>query len=64
LVAKAVLLVGVLPFTEPFPKIPILYNVLWKTLLYVLAVFSIQVFEEIMRALLKHRSLASVGDEL
>jgi hypothetical protein len=31
LVAKAVLIVGVLPFMEPFPKLPIVYNVLWKT---------------------------------
>jgi hypothetical protein len=37
LVAKAVLIVGVLPFMEPFPKIPTIYNVLWKTLLYAFA---------------------------
>ena len=64
LVAKTVLIVGVLPFMEPFPKIPILYNVLWKTLLYALAAFLIQVFEEVIRALLKHGGLAPVGDEL
>jgi hypothetical protein len=61
LVAKAVLLVGVLPFMEPFPKILTLYDVRWETLLYVFAVFSIQVLEETIRALLKHQSLASVG---
>jgi hypothetical protein len=64
LVAKAVLLVGVLPFMEPFPKIPILYNVLWKTLLYALAALLIQVLEEVIRALLKHGGLAPAWDVL
>jgi hypothetical protein len=52
LVAKAVLIVGVLLFMEPFRKIPITHNVLWKILLYVLAAFMIQVVEEVIRALL------------
>lgn len=64
LVAKAVLLVGVLPFMEPFPKIPILYNVLWKTLLYTVAAIMIQLLEEIMRSLLKHGGLAPAWDVL
>jgi hypothetical protein len=64
LVAKAVLIVGVLPFMEPFPKIPIIYNVLWKTLLYTLAAVIIQVIEEVIRVLLKHGGLASVWDAL
>jgi hypothetical protein len=64
LVAKAVLLVGVLPFMEPFPKIPILYNVLWKTLLYALAAVMIQVLEEVIRAVLTHGDLAPVWDAL
>jgi hypothetical protein len=59
-----VLLVGVLPFMEPFPKIPIIYNVLWKTLLYTLATVIIQVIEEVIRVLLKHGGLASVWDAL
>jgi hypothetical protein len=64
LAAKAVLLVGVLPFMEPFPKIPILYNVLWKTLLYALAAVLIQVLEEVIRTLLKYGGLAPVWDTL
>lgn len=64
LVAKAVLFVGVLPFMEPFPRIPITYNVLWKTLLYALAAFVIQVLEEIIRSLLRHDGLAPAWDML
>jgi hypothetical protein len=64
LVAKAVLIVGVLPFMEPFRKMPITYNVLWKTLLYTLAAFVIQLIEEIIRSLFKHDSLAPAWDML
>src|SRR5262245_26860778 len=64
LVAKVVLLVGVLPFMELFPKIPIIDNVVWKTLLYTLAAVIIQVLEEVIRVLLKHDGLASAWDAL
>ena len=64
LVAKVILIVGVLPFMEPFPKIPIMYNVLWKTLIYLLAAFIIQSLEEVIRLLLKHSSLAPAWDAL
>ncbi|MGH8064591.1 MAG: hypothetical protein ACRERE_05010 [Candidatus Entotheonellia bacterium] len=62
LVAKAVLIVGVLPFMEPFRKIPIIYNVLWKTMLYWLAAIMIQLLEEVIRSLLKHGGLAPAWD--
>ena len=62
LVAKAVLVVGVLPFMEPFPKTPITYNVLWKTMLYWLAAIMIQVLEEVIRSLHKHGGLAPAWD--
>jgi hypothetical protein len=58
IVAKVVLVVGVLPFMEPFPKVPIVYNVLWKTLLYVLGAIVIQVLEEALPLLVRHESLA------
>jgi hypothetical protein len=57
-VAKVMLVVGVLPFMEPFPKIPIVFNVLWKTLLYMLGAFVFQVLEEAVPLLLRHESLA------
>lgn len=45
LVAKAILLVEFLPFLHPFPTTPILYNAVWKTLIYWLAAFVVQVFD-------------------
>jgi hypothetical protein len=63
-IAKVVMVVGVLPFMEPFPKIPIIYNVLWKTLLYMLGAFIFQVLEEALPLLLKGQSLAPVWDHV
>ncbi|MBV9386812.1 MAG: hypothetical protein JOZ78_10340 [Chroococcidiopsidaceae cyanobacterium CP_BM_ER_R8_30] len=46
--AKVVLIADFLPFLEPFPKIPIIYNVIWKTLIYWLVGVVVQVIEHIM----------------
>src|SRR6478735_12170249 len=42
LIAKAIVLVEVLPFLRPFPSTPIFYNALWKTLIYWLAAVAVQ----------------------
>lgn len=63
-VAKVVMVVGVLPFMEPFPQIPIIYNVVWKTFLYMLGALMFQVLEEAIPLLLKHQSLAPALDQI
>jgi hypothetical protein len=63
-VAKVVMVVGVLPFMAPFPRIPIIYNVAWRTLLYMIGAFIFQVLEEALPLLLKGQSLAPVWDHL
>jgi hypothetical protein len=63
-VAKVVMVVGVLPFMEPFPQIPIIYNVMWKTFLYVLGALIFQVLEEAVPSLLRHQGLTPVLDEI
>jgi predicted membrane protein len=45
LAAKVVLVAGFLPFLQPFPEIPIIYNVLWKTSIYWLVGIGFQVLE-------------------
>lgn len=63
-VAKVVLIVGILPFMEPFRKIPIVYNVLWKTVLYCLVALLVQMLEDAIPALFKHDSLAQALSEI
>jgi hypothetical protein len=63
-VAKVVMVVGILPFMKPFPKIPIIYNVLWRTLLYMLGALIFQVLEEVLPLLLKGQSLAPAWDHV
>ena len=62
--AKVVLIVGVFPFMEPFPKIPIGYNVLWKTVIYTLASLLVQLLERGIELLWQRGSLTGVSDVL
>jgi hypothetical protein len=58
--AKVILLTEMLPFMEPFPKIPIVYNVVWKTLIYWVGAIIFQLLEPAIRA----RSLTAALDLL
>ena len=48
LVAKAVLLADLLPFVNHFPGKPLIYNVLWKTGIYVAAAVVIHYLEHLI----------------
>ena len=48
LVAKVVLLADLLPFINRFPAKPLMYNVAWKTLLYVLASLVVHYLEHLL----------------
>ncbi len=45
LVAKAILLADLLPFVNHFPDKPLIYNVLWKTMIYAIAALIIHGLE-------------------
>ncbi len=64
LAAKVILIVGVLPFMRPFRPIPIIYNVLWKTGIYWIVAFLVQVLDQAVRLLLRHEPLRNVLNEL
>lgn len=57
LVAKVLIIVGLLPFMRPFPRTPIIYNVLWKTLVYTAAAISLQLGERAIDLLWAHKPL-------
>ena len=48
LVAKVILVAGFLPFLEPFPEIPLVHNVLWKTLVFWLLAMVFQILEQVL----------------
>ena len=47
-VAKVMLLADLLPFVNRFPEKPLIYNVVWKTLIYVLAALVVHYLEHLV----------------
>jgi len=47
-VAKVVLLADLLPFVNRFPEKPLIYNVVWKTAIYVLAALVVHYLEHLV----------------
>lgn len=47
-VAKVVLIVDLLPFVNRYPDKPLIYNVVWKTLIYVSAALLVRILEELI----------------
>ncbi|GJM22824.1 MAG: hypothetical protein DHS20C15_27390 [Planctomycetota bacterium] len=48
IVAKVVLLVDMLPLLNRFPERPLIYNVVWKTLIYFIAAFAVRYLEKLI----------------
>ena len=48
LVGKVILIADKLPFINRFPEKPLIYNVVWKTLIYILAVFVVRYVEHVI----------------
>ena len=47
-VAKVVLIVDLVPFVNQFPEKPLIYNVTWKTTIYVVAALIVRILEELI----------------
>jgi len=48
IVAKVILVVDLMPFVNKFPDKPLIYNIVWKTFIYVLAVLLARYLEHII----------------
>ncbi len=48
LVGKVVLVANKLPMIDKFPNKPLIYNVVWKTMIYILAVFVVRYIEHLV----------------
>ena len=56
-VAKVVLIVDMLPFVNRYPHKPLIYNIMWKTLIYVLAALAVRYIEHLLPFIERYDSL-------
>jgi hypothetical protein len=63
-VGKVVLITDKLRFINQFPDKPLIYNVVWKTLIYALAAFLIRYLERLIHFLSRYGSLSSANHHL
>jgi hypothetical protein len=57
LVGKVVLLSDEIPIMKRFHRVPLIFNVLWKTIIYSLTALVVQFLEELVPILWHHQSL-------
>ena len=58
IVAKVVLIADMMPFVNRFPEKPLIYNVLWKTAIYMIAAFLVRFIEHLIDFVREHGNLA------
>jgi hypothetical protein len=64
LAGKVVLMVDKLPFVNKFPDRPLIYNTLWKSLLYFLAALFVSYLDQLVHFLRKHEGLMEASRHL
>ena len=64
LVGKVVLVADKLPMINRFPEKPLVYNVVWKTMIYVLAVFVVRYVEHLIPSIRELGELGAAHREL
>src|SRR5262245_52640677 len=64
LVAKVVVVTDAFPFVNRFPAKPLMYNVVWKTAIYVVAALIVHYLEHLVPALWHTGSLAEANRQL
>lgn len=64
LVGKVVLIADKLPFVNKFPHKPLLYNVLWKAVIYFLSTLLVRYVEHLSHFLIEHKNFAEANHQL
>ncbi len=64
LAGKVVLMVDKLPFVNRFPDRPLIFNTLWKSLLYFLAAFVVSYLDQLVHFFRKHEGLMEANRHL
>ena len=63
-VGKVILIADHLPFMNKFPDKPLIYNVVWKTLVYMMVVFTVRYLEHVIPAFREFGSIAGAHQHL
>lgn len=63
-VGKVVLIADRIPFINKFPDKPLIYNVAWKTLIYIVVAFIVRFLEFLIPLWRQHRSLSLAMEHL
>jgi len=64
IVAKVVVIVDWLPFVNRFPDRPLIYNVIWKTGIYLIAAFLVRYIEYLISFVAKYGDVAEANSHL
>lgn len=64
IVAKVVLIADRIPFINKYPDKPLIYNVAWKTVIYILVAFIVRFLEYLLPLWWKHRNLSIAVEHL
>jgi hypothetical protein len=64
LVGKVILVADKIPIMNRFPEKPLIYNILWKTAIYVLAVFVVRYAEHLIPFLMDGSSVGIAHQQL
>jgi hypothetical protein len=63
-VGKVILIADHLPFINKFPNKPLIYNILWKTFIYMIAVFIARYLEHFIPAFREHWDIVEAHQHL
>lgn len=63
-VAKVVLMADYIPFINKYPGKPLIYNVVWKTVIYLAVAFVVRFGEALLPLWLKYRELSVATERL
>jgi hypothetical protein len=63
-VGKVILIADHLPFINKFPDKPLIYNIAWKTFIYMVVVFIVRYFEHFIPAFREHGGIVEAHQQL
>ena len=63
-VGKVILIADHLPFINKFPHKPLIYNIVWKTIIYMVVVFIVRYFEHFIPAFREYGGIGEAHQQL